>query len=238
MKSIHSLNRNLQKLLILLSAIFIFSCSESKLNGSISEGVIEYKITYPTIEEGSYLLDLMPKKMETTFSKNNFRSDVVAGMGLFKTSIICKEGDSDFIHSVKMLSKKIASTLNHEQLKAFNPNFQNLKITVIDEIAEIAGLPCKAVQVEVLGDSSWGFKAFYTEKIIIKNSTKHTPFNKINGVLMQYEIISYKTHMKFTATKVTETEVDLKDIELEDGYIMVEPKELKAEIEAIFEKVK
>ena len=50
----------------------------------VDKGTIEYTISYPNIPEDSYLLDLMPKKMETHFLDGSFRSDIVAGMGLFK----------------------------------------------------------------------------------------------------------------------------------------------------------
>ena len=230
--------KSLFKILIVTSLIFLYNCSELAFKKGIDKGIIEYSISYPKIEAGSYLLDLMPKKMETTFSKGNFRSDIVAGMGLFKTSIIFEKDKSVLIHSIKMLNKKYASTLNVEELKSFNPDFQEVEITPIDETIDIAGFKCKGVSVKVLGDSSWTYNAYYTDDIKIANPNRHTPFKDIKGVLMQYEILSYDTHMKFTATKVSQVEVKEEDIVLEEGYSMVSPAELKSEIEAIFATVK
>lgn len=183
------------------------------------------------------MLDLMPKKMETSFYKGSFRSDIVAGMGLFKTSIISKKGSDKLLHSVKMLNKKYASSLSLEQIRELNPDFKDIEINLTDEKKDIAGYSCQSADVKVIGDSSWHFKIYYTNEISIEESNKHTPFKSISGVLMQYEILSYDTHMLFTAKKVLPLE-DSIDVKIEDDYEQVSPERLKEEIEGIFATVK
>lgn len=218
-------------------ALLSFSCSDSTFDDGLDKGVIEYSISYPSIPEDNYMLDLMPKKMETSFYKGNFRSDIVAGMGLFKTSIISEKGNEKLIHSVKMLNKKYVSSLNLEEIRDLNPNFNEIEITPTDETKEIAGYMCNGADVKVKGDSTWEFKIYYTNEINIKNSNKHTPYKSISGVLMQYEILSYNTHMLFTAKKVTPLE-DSIITKPGDDYEQVSPKRLEEEIEAIFNAVK
>lgn len=217
--------------------LLLFSCSEDAPYSGIDRGVIEYTISYPDIPKNNYMLDLMPKKMETSFYKGNFRSDIVAGMGLFKTSIICEEGRNELVHSVKMLNKKYASTLNFEQILDFNPSFKNIEITVLEEKKDIAGYTCQAASVKVLGDSSWSFTVYYTNEINMPNSNRHTPFKSIDGVLLQYDILSYDVHMIFTAQKVIPIE-DSINVKLEEGYEQVSPERLKKEIESIFATIK
>ena len=221
--------------------LFSLSCADEapKEDEKISMGLIEYSIEYPQIPADSYLLDLMPKSMETTFSDGHFRSDIVAAMGLFKTSVICQKGQTNLIHSVKMLDKKKASTLNYDEIREFNPNFRNIEIAPTDEVKEIAGYTCKSSVVTVKGDSSWTFKLYYTDEIDIPKSNQHTPFKDIEGVLMQYDLVSYDTHMRFIAEKVSaKDDITLEEIQLEEGYESVTPDELKKEIESIFDKVK
>jgi len=103
--------------------LLAFSCSENTFDDGLDKGVIEYSISYPSIPKDNYMLDLMPKKMETSFYKGNFRSDITAGMGLFKTSIISEKGNDKLIHSVKMLNKKYVSALDLKEIRALNPNF-------------------------------------------------------------------------------------------------------------------
>ncbi|MFT6166179.1 MAG: hypothetical protein ACJAV5_001359 [Vicingaceae bacterium] len=223
--------------LIVLLVLFLSACDNISFQNGITEGKIEYDISYPNIAEDNFMLDLMPKNMRTTFIKNNYRSDIVAGMGIFKTSIICTEGNDKLIHSIKMMRTKYASELTEEDFKKFNPAFNNVEVSLTDETKEIAGYQCKSADVKVLGDSVWTFKVFYTNEINIKNANSHTPFKPIKGVLMEYELLSNNILMKFTATEVIQEEVDLSVIALEEDYKMVEPMKLKLEIEKLFANI-
>lgn len=223
----------------MVSSLFLnLACSDLPFSNQIKQGSIEYSITYPNIPEDSYLIDLMPKKMETRFVDNSFRSDIVAGMGLFKTSIICKEGENSLVHTVKMLNKKYASNLNSSEIKDFNPDFKDIQLEPLDETKTIAGLKCSAFKVTVKSDSTWNFVLYYTKDIKIKDSNKHTPFHEIDGVLMQYDIVSYDTHMRFIANEVSELKIDDDEFVLSEDYKIITPPELKKEIETIFANVK
>lgn len=200
--------------------------------------MIEYDISYPNVPEDNAMLDLMPNKMRTTFVDNNYRSDIIAGMGIFKTSIIYKEGNDKLLHSIKMLRTKYASELTENDFLKFNPEFTSIEISFNDEIKEIAGYQCKGTDIVVQGDSMWSFKVFYTDEIVINNANSHTPLKEIAGVLMEYQMISNNTLMQFTATKVLEEDVELTDIDLEDGYEMIDPMQLKAEIEQLFSNIR
>lgn len=228
----------LRFLLFLLPSIFFFqSCENISFQNGIKEGKIEYNISYPRISEDNVMLDMMPKKMRTTFSKNSYRSDIMAGMGLFKTSIICKEGDSTLIHSIKMLKDKYASKVSEADFDKLNPSFNNVKVKLNDEKKEIAGYHCKGADISILGDSTWGFKLFYTNEIKIKNANGHTPFKLIDGVLMEYELVTNNVHMRFEATKVIQEDIDPALIDLEDDYKMIPAAELQSEIDKLFSNI-
>jgi GLPGLI family protein len=223
--------------LIAALTLFISSCDNIIFKSGVDEGVIEYDISYPTIAEDNFMLDLMPKSMKTTFVNNNYRSDIVAGMGIFKTSIIAINGNDKLVHSIKMLKTKYASELTDEDFKSFNPAFNKVEVKLSDEVKQIAGYNCKSADITVVGDSVWTFKVFYTTEIKIKNANGHTPFKAIDGVLMEYELFSNNILMKFTATEVVQEKVNLSDIELEDDYEMVEPLKLKTEIQKLFANI-
>lgn len=238
MKSISFTLKTFAAVCLVASVLLFTSCEDFSFRKGIKEGRIEYIISYPDIPADSYILDLMPKTMETIFSNDKYRNDIIAGMGLFKTSIICDGNKNELIHSVKMLNKKYASNLKTEDLVKFNPDFNNIELTLTDKRKEIAGYNCKSAMVTVKGDSTWTFELFYTDEIFIKNVNAFTPFKSIKGVLMEYEINSYDTHMHFIVEKVIQEEVDLTKLELEEGYKMIEPQALKEQIESIFSKVR
>jgi GLPGLI family protein len=182
------------------------------------------------------MLDLMPKKMEMTFKDNNFRTDIIAGMGLFKTSIISENDKHQLTHTVKMLNKKYASILKSHDIEMMNPDLKNIEIKETGNSKTIAGFKCK--EAIVIKDGKESFKIYYTEKISIEDPNKATPFKGIPGVLMEYEMISYDTHMHFIVNEVIQKEIQKEDLALEDGYKMVSSNRLGNEIQSIFDKVK
>ena len=224
-------------LILLASILSFYSCENRVFQKEINEGKIEYDISYPNVPQGNVMLDLMPNKMQTTFVANSYRSDITAGMGIFKTSIICKEGNDKLLHSIKILRTKYASELTEDDFLKFSPEFTSIEVLFNDEIKEIAGYQCKGADIVVQGDSIWGFKVFYTDEIVIKNANSHTPFKEIVGVLMEYQLMSNSILMQFTATTVLQEDVELTDINLEEGYEMIEPMKLKAEIEKLFSNI-
>ncbi len=182
------------------------------------------------------MLDLMPKKMETSFEDNNYKTDIIAGMGLFKTSIIAKVGQENITHSVKMLNKKYASTLNHNDIEKINPELYGTEFKETGEKKIIAGYKCK--EVIVLKDNVEKFKLYYTEEIEIENPNKSTPFERIPDVLMEYEMVNYDIQMHFIADEVFKKEITKEDLDIGEGYEMVSIDRLSKEMQSIFDKVK
>jgi GLPGLI family protein len=215
---------------------FHFSCSENPFSKSIKEGVIIYNITYPSIPEDNVMLDLMPKKMEMSFCNNSYRTDIIAGMGLFKTSIISEAKKNQLTHSVKMLNKKHASVLSSSDIENMNPELKGIEIKITGEVKEVAGFKCQEAIIFKKGVES--FKVYFTDDIKIKDPNKATPFKDIPGVLMEYEMVNYDTHMHFIVDEVIEKEVHKDDLLLEEGYEMVNAERLSKEIQSIFNKVK
>ncbi len=220
----------------ILIAVLITSCIKNPFSNKISEGIIVYKIEYPEIDEDNVMLELMPKKMEMIFKEDDFRNDIMAGMGLFRTSIISEKSKNQLVHSVKMLDKRYYSVLDESDIETMNPNLDNISIEYTGNEKEIAGLVCKEV-LAVQNDETT-FILYFTDRISIKNPNRGTPFKDIPGVLMEYDIINYNTHMHFQAEEIIEQEVAGEELQLEEGYKEISPLELKHEIQVIFDKVK
>lgn len=220
-------------------SIITISCDDlSHGEGKIDEGIIEYSITYPRLADDDVLLELLPNKMEMTFKDNSYRNDIVAGMGLFRTSIISDKESNEFVHTVKMLNTKYASKLEASDLKYINPNFFDVDIEFTGDSKRIAGFGCEEIKVHIQGDSTWTYKAYYTTEISIENPNRNTPFEEVKGVLMDYQLINYGIHMHFTAQSVFPKEVDNPILVLDEDYKMISPVALGNEIESIFAKIK
>lgn len=215
--------------------LLVSSCGENPFSNKVDEGIIIYSIEYPEISPDNVMLELMPKKMEMQFKDHDFRNDIIAGMGLFRTSIISKKAENQLIHSVKMLDKRYFTVLDEADIKTMNPELNDLSFEYTGNEKEIAGFNCKEVIAKQNGETL--FIMYYTEQIAITGPNRGTPFKEIPGVLMEYDVINYKTHMHFQAEEVIEMEVPTEQLSLEDGYVEISADELKNEIQIIFDKV-
>jgi len=230
---------NYKRVHYFLVLIFLMvSCDKGIFESGIKEGVIEYRIEYPDLGDDHVMMDLLPKKMEMTFKDGEFRNEISAGMGLFKTSIIREKENQKLIHTIKLLNKKLASELNSGDIDVMNAEFNELEFAPSSNTKEIAGYTCQEVIATVKEDSVWEFKLYFTDEINIPEPNYMNPFEDIKGVLMQYEMISHDLHMLFVAESVHKKEIERDDILLADDYTMVSPENLKTELDAIFEKVK
>ncbi len=231
-----SIHKRIQYFFILL--LFTISCDSGIFESGIKEGVVEYKIEYPYLKDDHIMMDLLPKKMEMTFKDGEYRNEISAGMGLFKTAIIKEKENQKLIHTIKLLNKKLASELESSDIESLNKDFNKIEFEATGNMKEIAGYHCKEVIATVKEDSTWEFKLYYTEEIAIQDPNYLNPFHPIQGVLMQYEMINHDLHMLFTAVSVHKKEVKREDILLAEDYVIVTPEKLESELDAIFEKVK
>ncbi len=223
---------------IAFTLLFLQACDKGIFESGIEEGMIEYSISYPSIPSDNYMQDFLPQKAETYFCNGEFRTDIIAAMGLFKSSIINSKDKEGLTHSIKVLNKKLASELNEKDILLFNPEFKDITIKKSDKRKTIAEYDCKAMDVTVNGDSSWSFTLYYTDEIHIKDANKMSPFKALDGVLMEYDVLSRDIHMKFSAVKVIKKKINREDILLSDDYKMITPLELKKEMDGIFNQLK
>lgn len=223
---------------ISLCLILLSSCQEGIFKSGLKEGEIEYEVSYPKLPKDHLMMDLLPKKMECTFTEGQYRNEISAGMGLFRSAIVYQRQEQHLYHTVKLLNKKIYAELDESDILSLNKGFNDLILEETGERKTIAGYDCKEIEVKVPGDSVWVFNAYYTNEIDIPNANYRNPFKTIDGVLMEYDILSNDLQMHFKAVKVIETEVDEKEIKISSDYNKVSSEELRKELESIFNKVK
>ncbi len=220
-----------------LLLLFSYSCTTAT-NSSQDEGKITYSITYPGINTEEFLINLLPEKMEMYFSNDGFSSEIEAGAGMFKTSLILNKKTDKLTHCLKLLSKKVACDLTENNRSEIATEQNNISFQSTKNTKEIAGYLCKEVIASIpSADSSISFKIYYTDEINLENPNQLTIFEGIKGVLMEYESFNYDVHMKFTAEEVQHIKVDKSKFELESGYKKTSPDILYNEIQELFKMI-
>lgn len=223
--------------IFLLPFLLLFSCDQGIFKSGLEEGVIEYEVSYPDLEDDHLMMDLLPKKMKSYFANGGYKNEITAGMGLFRSSIIYDGNENQLFHTYKLLNTKMVSELNPEDIHELNQGFQDLEFEETGTEKVIAGYNCKEVKVDVKADSSWSFMLYYTTEIDVPKANYRNPFEEIDGVLMQYDLLNQDLHMRLKAVKVMDKEVDLKDIRVDEEFEKVSSARLRKELESIFQKV-
>lgn len=222
----------------LLFAALFYSCGNGLFDRRISEGIIEYDVTYPNIDPDDMLAGLMPTSMTMKFKKNQFNAELSAGMGMFKTNFISNSNDYFLINSVKLINKKYATRLDKKAVEKMNEKYSKFYISKINEKKEIAGYNCKKALVVFDDVTNESFYVYYTNDIHIDNPNWSNIFKEIDGVLLEYQMERYGIMMKFTAKSITKAELNDSEFQLTSDYENLTLADLEKEINSIFDTFK
>lgn len=212
-------------LALVIIAVFWFSCRELTDEKYISEGVIEYAITYPETEENSLFSGLFPDKMVMYFKDGKTAYTMTGGMGLFKTTIIANPDNNEVIQMVKVMNKKIAFIYDSMAMEQIDKEFPVKEIRFDDHFRQIAGYNSQQAVI-TMANNYPEFNVFFTKDINLLNANWATPFRSIDGVLLEYRLRQYNIDMKFSATSVLKESVEDSLFTLPADYKLVPKEEL------------
>jgi GLPGLI family protein len=199
---------------ILITVIIILTgCSDNVKNEhNNKEGELEYKIVYSEQLEKDGTTTFLPDKMVSLFKDDKILISIKGGFGLYNLKYISRAAGDTCFTLFKLFDKKLYYPMDDKQtLFVFNelgrPEIKLFK----DSIKMIAGFSCKKAVISFAKKGMREIDAYYTEEIGKKNPNKNTPFEKIPGVLMEfnffYKNLSFNlTAQKFTAITVPESE--------------------------------
>ncbi len=200
--------------------LFLAGCNESSRQGQeYSEGTLEYSIIYPKQLENSGSTAFLPSEMISCFKGEKVIMKIKGGFGLYKLEYISKaSGDSCFT-LFKLFDKKMYFPMDDNQtLFVFKelgePHIELYK----DSIKTVAGFPCKKAVISFPGKNIDSITAYYTEKIGRKKPNIHTPFEKIPGVMMEFNFFYRTLSFKVIAQKFTTEAIDDSEFCIPDGY--------------------
>ncbi|HRD52792.1 MAG TPA: hypothetical protein PKY96_09100, partial [Flavobacteriales bacterium] len=72
-------------LLFPAGALLLSGCNTNLLQSRVSEGTIEYALSFPGYDPNGLMSGMLPEKTILTFTEDKQAAEVSAGMGLFRT---------------------------------------------------------------------------------------------------------------------------------------------------------
>ena len=195
------------------------SCSEGgSFQKHITEGVIEYDVTYPELDSDNLMLEMLPNEMKMTFKEDKFKSQLKTGAGIVEMTVIAN-GEQKLLHNmVKLFSDRYVLTLDEKgahQMTNVIPPFQ---IKYIDGIDTIAQALCKRILIDFGAAKNESYIFAYTDEIALKSPNWCTPYRDIEGVLLDCRIENYGMNMRLRATSIRSEEVDDSEFIVDDRY--------------------
>ena len=191
----------------------------------ISEGTMKYDITYLEDESENPIISLMPSQLDMSFKNSSVIMEVEGWMGIFKSTFIKNEQNSEAITLLKMMNKKYCyRSVGSQGFLGFSA-YNNAKIVFDDETKEILDFLCKHAKVTV-SDKNLLFDIYYTDEIKIDKPNEFTPFEEVPGVLMEFQIEINGIPMYLIASEVIETDIPDNIFQVPNGFEDVKREEL------------
>lgn len=148
-----------------------------------------------------------------------------AEMGLFSASFIANPETSTNTICMKLLNKKMVAVQNTFDIERENDQFQ-YDFVPTDETKMIAGYKCYKVHVKPKKKDHEEFDVYYTKELDFQNPNFANPFNKIDGVLMEYQIKKLAFELRFTATAVIPEDVEDENFTYTSDHKKISNKEM------------
>ncbi len=201
----------------------------------ISEGVIEYRVSFPEMTDESITASLLPESMIYEFSEKAFASHFEAAGGVFKNRIVANRDLKTVEHQLKIFRKKIKVKMDNTGVIQMLSNYPKMTVIVTEDTDTIAGYHCKKALVVYEDVEIPEIEVFYTTDIKMESPNWCTQYRDIEGVLMAYEIEEFGVRMRLEAESVQNTPLDPEALATQDDYTEISRESMDVELEQLVE---
>jgi len=184
--------------------IFSTSCKRFKKDLILSEGIIEYSITYLDEDSSKYDPNIRPDRMVVRFKNNNTVNRIEALSGAFSFAFIQDIDSKTSTTLVKILNKKLfyREPLQENRYHFAYKAMPDMIIEKVDETESFLGFSCKKALATFNDSTSYSFEIWYTDDIVVNMPNHNTPFEAIDGIMLKFSVIMFNQKMNIAATSV------------------------------------
>ena len=213
------------KYILIITVLFVcFSC-KTPLRDKINEGVIRYNIVYNYTSDKNFPVQILPKTLEFKFNKNFASYSLEDKVGLFAINIVINLQKHNHITMIKIFDKKYLYQSERKEMPIFFKPETKYKVKFLDDTLRIAGLLCRKADVTEIQTNKM-FPVAYT-MIDINYPNVGTPYEKIDGLLMDFILQMNNLNMRLTATHVEEKIMTENDFLIPKGYKLISKKQME-----------
>jgi len=194
------------------------------------EGVVTYKITYPDNNFSESQMAMFPKVMTITIKGDKAKSEIQTPMG---TQVeITDYATKTKVGLINMMGQKYAIPETTEQIAEDMKDEPVPDVQLTDETKTIAGYTCKKAIITVNDNGSkTTYDVWFSEDFGAQNPNFDNPLYKdINGVLLEFSMITPQFTMVFSAISVEKMGISNKEFEIPSDYTITTKEELQSKM--------
>lgn len=216
--------------IILLAAIgtgtllYIFR-DKIPMLGNAKEGIVEYEVSYPGIEEGNMMAAGLPDEAKYYFKDRKTATELSGMMGMFQIGFIADEEKKTAKQSLLVFTNKYVAELSEDGVGKMNAGFVKSIELVDGEKKKIAEYNCKKAKATL--ENGKEIDIWYTTELGMPGVNWSNPYVKVPGALMEFEIEKYGITMKLVAKKVTRDAVPDEMFDVPSDYKKMPIEELE-----------
>ncbi len=208
--------------IIIILGILLAGCESKKKEQkepAVSEGIVEYRISYDQQTKNRTFSFLLPDKMDYYFRPGRERISFKGNMGLYALDFISNHDSDSTTTLLKVFNNKLyVPPSESEGLFIFHA-LQNGDVTLQkDSLREIMGYEARRAIVRHPEKSHANIEVWYTPEIFTGSTNKNTPFARIPGVMLEFSIYYNGVWFSLKPEKIEKTKLSDDVFEIPEGY--------------------
>ena len=212
------------------ASLLLCACGTGLLDDRVSEGTIEYALTFPDYDPNGIMAGMLPERTMLSFNKSQQVAELSAGMGIFRTMMQVDNTGRTMDYHLSMMGKKIMANMKGRDMDLFNADYGNPTILFTTDLDTIAGYPCRKAVAVFDRLQQREIELWYTDRISIKDPNWFGPFAEVPGVLLRYDMVQNGIRMHLDAIEVTPGSIDPAKFKADKGFETVAPPVLHHEL--------
>jgi len=176
---------------------------------------VVYQITYPDDTAKT-----LPTQMTIKYSNNMINTQIEALSGAVSITYIENRETKVSHYLIKLLNKKLFYTDSTGNFGAsfLYQDMPSITITPQKGNKKILGYNCQVATFHINDSSQASFDVYYTKEIGRPNPNQNTPFEQIDGVMLQFGMVMAHRKVIIEASKIENSGTDISNFTVPTGY--------------------
>lgn len=217
--------RSGKALLFTFISVFLLSSCNKFGGKDLDQGEIHYDVSYK-----GHLThmpkELMPKNLIVSFKDNKIVYELISPFGNSGITNLANPEQGIYDTYLSLFTIKYFYPAKPGEIYPGFESMNGIEIRKTSKTSVICGFDCKNAEVTFPSDRSKVYSIWYTEDIPVSNPNISTPFNSIDGVLMNFFFFIGTSEFHFEAQNVYKKEIPDRTFERKEKFKRVSRKDI------------